>query len=331
MNMRFRVPLFALLLVAGSFVLPLAAHAAIPFFGPIIPEGLDVCPTGWGAVMIVVNNIISLLLTLAIVFVAPIMIAYAGFLFVVNSVNPTGIDKAKGILLNTVVGIIIALAGWLIVNAVMAVFYKPSAVGGASWWQIVTSSGPPCLDQKGALPDAGLNQALVTGVTATGGTLSTTISTVPGSACNPSTVIAAAPNASISQANLLACIARGESTCGAMNPPYNLNYSWNKAGKDGKASTAAGAYQVLLSSNHTCYENNVCYAAAGVSGPLNCQNAFDSKGFPISGTTLTNCEKAAGNVSCSAAAAVCLLSQQSFASAYATDRYMASCQSQYGS
>ena len=86
--MRSRIPLFAFLLVAGSLALPLAAQAGgIPFFGPIIPNeqitvngvltNQNVCAAGWGLLITVINNVISLLITLAIVFVAPLMIAWS--------------------------------------------------------------------------------------------------------------------------------------------------------------------------------------------------------------------------------------------------------------
>lgn len=157
--MRFRVSLGTLLLVTGSFALPLAAHAGIPFFGPIInqswvdPVTGAQCATGWGALITVVNNVIELFLTLAIVFVAPLMIAWAGFLFVVNPVNASGKEQAKKILLNTVIGIIIALAGWMIVDAVMAVLYvgSPGSAAWGTWSSLVTSgNSSPCLQQAGA-------------------------------------------------------------------------------------------------------------------------------------------------------------------------------------
>ncbi|MDO8514765.1 MAG: hypothetical protein Q7S50_04430, partial [bacterium] len=99
--MRSRATFFILLFVAGSLALPLAAHAGggIPFFGPIIPAAYNVCPASWGLLITVINNIIRFLLTLVIVFVAPLMIAYSGFLFVVNPMNSGGIAKAKSILL----------------------------------------------------------------------------------------------------------------------------------------------------------------------------------------------------------------------------------------
>ena len=152
--MRLRFPLFALLFIAGSLAIPHFVYAGIPFFGPIVPSGANsVCPAGWGMFMTVINNIIQLLITLAIVFVAPLMIAWAGFLMVVNQGNAGKLKEAKDILTNTIIGIVLALAGWMIVDAVMAVLYNGPP---GTWASLVTSSGDSCLPQKGAMPGDGL-------------------------------------------------------------------------------------------------------------------------------------------------------------------------------
>lgn len=154
--MRSRAPLFALLFTAGLFAFPLVASAAIPFFGPIIDGKIldQTCPLGWGAVIVVINNLISFLLTIAIVFVAPIMIAYSGFLFVVNPVNAGGKEQAKKILTNTIVGIVIALAGWLIVDAIMAVLYDKDKFG-KTWSELITSgTANICIPLAGSLRQA---------------------------------------------------------------------------------------------------------------------------------------------------------------------------------
>lgn len=151
--MRSRTLFFALLLAVGTFALPLAAHAAaIPYFGPIVPKN---CPAGWGLLIEVINNIIIVLLSIEIVFFAPLMIAYAGFLFVVNPTNAGGKEKAKQILTNTILGIIISLSAWMIVGAVMAALYKPPKdSGGSTWgtWQelMVGGGADSCLDQPGS-------------------------------------------------------------------------------------------------------------------------------------------------------------------------------------
>ncbi len=159
--------LLAAAVLAGSLALPAAAYAAIPFFGPIIPAAHNVCPAGWGMLITVINNIIELALTLAIVFVAPLVIAYAGFLMVLNPTAIGDVSRARSILLNLVIGIVVALAGWLIVDAIMAALYNPAAAGG-TWYSLISSGGAnPCLPVSSSLnqtPSGGQ----VTGVSATG-------------------------------------------------------------------------------------------------------------------------------------------------------------------
>jgi hypothetical protein len=140
MRSHILIPLFGV----AFLIFPLAAHAAIPFFGPIIPAAQASCPAGWALVMTVINNIISLLITLLIVFIAPLTIAWAGFLYVVNPVDPSGKSKAKSILIHTVVGLVVALAGWLIVDFVMAVLYNKDSTG-KTWSTLVTGGGDTCI------------------------------------------------------------------------------------------------------------------------------------------------------------------------------------------
>jgi hypothetical protein len=159
--MRSRVSFFALLFALGLFATPHLVHAGgVPFFGPIIPQTVnqDTCPASWGMLITVINNIIKFMITIVIVFVAPLMIAWSGFLMVIYQDSESGLGKAKKILTNTVVGILIALAGWMIVDAIMAVLYDPKAVG-ATWSSLITSGGiSTCLDQAGSLHGAGLKQ-----------------------------------------------------------------------------------------------------------------------------------------------------------------------------
>ncbi len=305
-----------MLVASGAFALPHLAQAAIPFFGPIIPNGSNTCAAGWGMLITVINNIIELLLTLAIVFVAPLMIAWSGFLFVVNPVNAGGKEQAKKILTNTIVGIVIALAAWLIVDAVMAVLYNKNAPGfaGTTWWSIISSGGVgDCINLAGSNPTLGQGPGApsITGSTASGSYLS-----FGSGPCSASIVQQGAQlggyTLTVSQANTLACIAHPESSCGAVN----LNYNW------GKGSSAAGAFQVTLQGNGSCYDNPACEQAVGASGPLNCASGFSGgnpKSDPTSQAIVQTCIKAAANTSCSAAAAACLLQTQTFTQAWAAD------------
>jgi hypothetical protein len=155
--MRIRVVLLFLLLASLSMV-PAIAAAKIPNFGPIIPDiayNANACPwgLGWGAVILVINNIVEFMLTIIIVGIAPVMIAYTGFQYVVNSVNPSGLAKAKAMLWNIVVGLIVALSGWLIVDLLMAVLYNSTTPVSdrtiLKTWNTIISSGTEGLCLKG--------------------------------------------------------------------------------------------------------------------------------------------------------------------------------------
>ncbi len=266
-GMRSRIPLFAFLLIASALVLPIAAHAqGIPFFGPIIPDAANKCAAGWGTLVVVFNRLIALLITLAIIFVAPLMVAYSGFLLVIGQGNASEISKAKGILWNTVVGIVIALAGWMIVDAIMAVLYNsttPVSDGSVlkTWSNIITSGNQPfCLIQEGSLYK--LNQASpgITGVNANGTVVSTNGSTSlcssSNTACSPSVLQAAKFTAT--QANVMSCIAVTESSGIPATPPYNTTHP-------GSNSTACGLFQIT----QTTWNK---YASGACSSFSNCMD-----------------------------------------------------------
>lgn len=293
--MRSRVPLFAFLLVAGSLALPLAAHAGIPFFGPIIPPSYNVCPAGWGMIMDVINNIISLLLTLAIVFVAPIMIAWAGFLYVINPVNPDKRGEANKILMNTIVGIVIALAGWMIVDAIMAVLTPNGKPFGQNWASLITSSGgtKSCLVQRGSLPGDPLNQVTFTGVSASGGAVtisgqSTAQCPSSNTACSP--MVLQAAGFSPTEANVMSCIAVTEN-------------SGNATGCNGNA---CGTFQIMLTVNQL--------VGSACGGTLNCPALCKGKdGVAVKTASCQPCVQAANDPKCNAETARYMVSRSGYA------------------
>ncbi len=150
--MRSRPILFTLVLSVIFFMLPDFVYAKIPFYGPIIPPEQATCPGGWGLFVTVINNIISLLITLVITAVAPLMIAYAGFLWVVNPLNPSERSEAKNVLWKAVIGIVVSLSAWLIVNAMLVVLLPEDGSvqdgrgGFTKWYNIITTDGTTCLN-----------------------------------------------------------------------------------------------------------------------------------------------------------------------------------------
>jgi len=156
--MRLRSLLYVALPVSALYMPLVASAVGIPFFGPIVPPGASTCAAGWMAALDLVNRAIAFALTIGIVFIAPMSIAYAGFLFVVNPVNPSGVSKARSVLLNTIVGIVIALAAWLIVDTVLTVLTAPDK--GVSYWTAqLFKGGDVCQLTDTQISNNALNQS----------------------------------------------------------------------------------------------------------------------------------------------------------------------------
>lgn len=261
--MRSRTTLYALLFAVGLFALPYAVHAAIPFFGPIVPDAANRCAAGWGAVIQVINNIIEFLITLIVVFIAPLMLAYAGFMYVVNPVSPSNIEKAKDMLRNTVLGLIVALIGWMVVDAVMVVLYDPDINHGKAWSDLITSGGYDfCLIQESLLKNLNQTDLSVRGISANGMVVNVTgkanaICSDANPACSPASLQSA--GLSTTQSKIMSCIAVTESSGNPGTPPYNTTHP-------GSNSTACGTFQIT----QTTWNK---YASGACSSFSSCTNA----------------------------------------------------------
>lgn len=295
----------ALLIVIVVCVVPHVTHASVPFFGPIIPDEVNRCAAGYGLLMQVINNIIQFVITIVIAFITPLVIAYAGFLYVVSPTNLGNREKANNILMNLLVGVMVALGAWLIVDAVMAVFYNPGSVG-ATWTELIRTDGDPCLISEESLYDPIASGGGVTDVTTNGANGTNTVTGANGtSECDGSlsaSKLFDIGDVTIEQAHTFSCLAAAESTCGSTLP----NFNW------GKGSSAYGAFQVLLSTNSECYEDQICYDAAKVEGPLNCASGFSNgnpKSDPASQQIVSQCKMAAASNECSFIAARCVLKE----------------------
>lgn len=149
--------LLPLLVVGMLIALPVDAQAAnASFFGPIIDRDClcngpgEIAPD-WGCVLDIVHNTLNLLFSLAILVFA-LAVAYSGFQIMLNPTNPEKRTEARKMLLNIVVGLMIALSAWLIVDFVMRIFYEDSA-GWGPWNRILADGDPKrCLLVNKDLP-----------------------------------------------------------------------------------------------------------------------------------------------------------------------------------
>ena len=114
----------AFLLVFAILLLPTMSFA-YSLGEPLVPPcGQDVATDkcGWNQLLGLVNNVITFALVYMTVPIAAIMFAYAGFLMVTAGEEASSAKtKAKDIFLNTVVGLVLALAAWLIVKLLLGI------------------------------------------------------------------------------------------------------------------------------------------------------------------------------------------------------------------
>ena len=145
---RYVIPALSLLLVLMPGAL---AHAAnLPLLDPdfsIVPEACRAaCPCGVGAVLQFIQNIMNVLISFAVV-VMSLIIAWAGFLFVMSAANPESRSKARGMLINAFIGLFIVLSAWLIVDFIMKHLYGDGSTAFGPWNKILVLDGSQCIEK----------------------------------------------------------------------------------------------------------------------------------------------------------------------------------------
>jgi len=105
-----RTALFLTFFTALLF-LPHTTHAAI-----VTCSGPD---CNWVSLVSLAQNVLSFIVSLAVV-AAAIMFAYAGWLFFSSGANASNLEQGKKIFTSVVVGLIIILVAWLVVDTLLA-------------------------------------------------------------------------------------------------------------------------------------------------------------------------------------------------------------------
>jgi len=137
------------LLALTLILLPGSAFAQ---FGPIVPEVCQSCPCGFGGVLAIIQNVINFIIAISII-IATIIIAWAGGLYMLSATNPESRSLANKMLINAIVGIMIVLSAWLIVDFVMKTLYDNDSEFGP-WNTILLGNdgGESCLVSKPVTP-----------------------------------------------------------------------------------------------------------------------------------------------------------------------------------
>lgn len=267
-----RTLLMHLTAFGALIALPLIAHAASTgIFDPIIPStGVCTCPgtaPGWGCVLQVVQNLENAIIPFAILLLT-VYIGYAGIGLILSPTNEENRSKARARIINAIIGILIVLVAWLLVDSIMKVLYDGNGQNKTNlgpWNSILTDSNPAdyCLKETepGKIPDL-VTQPGAANSTAAGGSgfepvQGGTTSSAPGGKCPvQSSGPCSAVNFSIfgTEANTFSRICFHESSNGAL-----LSSTVDKT-TDGRP-LSFGLFQINISVNAV--------------GGLNCPDAFN--------------------------------------------------------
>lgn len=268
----------------ASFLVPcgLSSNNSFVNTDPNDATGCNLCYFGQ-----LIQNIINFLVILSIPLSAGLF-AWAGLLLFTSGANPTGKAKAKKIFYNVIIGLVIALSGYLIVQTLMNTLLNSSLSGGGWSWNSLQCTGVRPRTSPVSAIFQNLFNPTGAGVTSAGGSTGTNAPSQVGIGdCSPSGATMSAFGA---QSAVMSCIAQAESSC---NPSNNT----------GDHGLSIGLFQINVSANTVTCNGQT----------LNCPQAyaFPYKGGAVPGVVnqqlATQCVTAMQNPTCNAQTAQNLL------------------------
>lgn len=108
-----------LLTIFSLMVLIFPAVSSAADYGLIPCDGNVGDPCTFEDVVLLVDNVIDFLIFTLAIPIATLIMMYAGWILITKGASPDAIKKAKGMLWNSLIGLAIALAAWLIVEFVL--------------------------------------------------------------------------------------------------------------------------------------------------------------------------------------------------------------------
>ena len=152
---------FFFTLLAGFFLIVPSVHAQanLPLLNPdfsIVPAQCTSCPCGFAGTMQLAQNLMNVGIALGILIMLFVII-YAGVLFLMSPTAPENREKGKSMFTNAIIGFLIIISAWLLIDTVMKTLYNPNAtVGGSAkfgpWNTIIGETGEWCIQARETKP-----------------------------------------------------------------------------------------------------------------------------------------------------------------------------------
>ncbi len=221
--LRFCGRIFAVCAIAFFVSVPMITYGALV---PCEGAGCSTCH-----IVTTVNGVVKWLVQIMVV-LAGLILAWAGFTMVTSGGSSEKISHAKEMMVNSLIGFIILLSAWLVVDTILKALVGETLPGYGPWNEIQCSTSPAAQAlQSTAGPSS--STGAPTGVVF--GTGSLVQCPAGNTSCNPSSLQSA--GFTQQQANIMSCIAMTESSGNPSTPPYNVT-------NPGSNSSACGLFQV---------------------------------------------------------------------------------------
>lgn len=270
-----------------------SGEGLVPCSGIDIVGGKPISTCQFCNLVELINNVMQwAVATFTIIFA--IVFIVSGYRLVTSAGNTSVMESAKKMITNTIVGLLIVLASWLIIDFWMKSLLDTSYVEKFGPWNQIK-----CVEQPEAeIVYVGSADDAIKVYGASSPSDIAEASKYDAGDCSTETLKSMGMNDT--QAQVFSCIARYESNC--------VNFAQSSV------SSARGIFQITRGWNDKCHNLNLssCTAAASAAGwsggDLNCSRAFGKGGRIISGQeVLANyCNVAASNQKCNVDAALCL-------------------------
>lgn len=225
-------PHYLALLVTTLFLVSVSGVYAAANMGLIPCEGMmckacDFVSLG--------NNILNWFVAIMAGIIS-LMFALGGFTLLMSGGNSGKVSEGKEMMTNAIIGLLIVLSAWLIINTIFKTIASGSISG--NWYEI------KCVANPSLTADPAKSNVVASGGAGGGagasGAAGSGVQCATGSTCSPEALKSA--GFTEKQAQVMSCIAMTESSGIASQPPYN-----SIPKNSGSNSTACGLYQVQKS------------------------------------------------------------------------------------
>ncbi|XOB40254.1 MAG: pilin [Candidatus Nealsonbacteria bacterium] len=129
-----KIPFITFLMVLSLFLFPFQTQAICE--GQIVPCGGSGNPCTFCHIFVLLNNILSFILTCLAPIISGLMLMIGGFYFLAAGPSPEKVTQAKSILTATIIGLVIILASWVFLNTFLTGIGVAEWTGLGTWWKI---------------------------------------------------------------------------------------------------------------------------------------------------------------------------------------------------